>query len=157
MGWEGKKKTLSAYALSIQDFQEDQMKKCFSALILQIDTRSLSSFSLFKIQNNLKKPGISFYQSSLYWRPQIHVSSPDIPHIQISVQLPSTSWRSLVVVSILPTHGTDICLSGTVPADACCPAAIINNASFHTHNGPDWKDTLCGHRIHSPSPPLHPP
>lgn len=51
VGGEGQWETriLSAHALSIQHFQEDLMKKCFLALISQIDTGSLALFSFFKI------------------------------------------------------------------------------------------------------------
>lgn len=54
--WDGggqwETRILSAHALSIQNFEADQMKKCFLAVISKIE--SLALFSLFKIWNNLK-------------------------------------------------------------------------------------------------------
>lgn len=116
---------LSTHALNIWEFQDEQMKKCFLVLISQIGTGSLGLFSLFKIWNNLSKPNINLYHYFLYCRSQIHVFSPDFFQIQISVQLSSTSWKSLEVVTIPPTLTTTVCLSGIVPVDDRCPGVIF--------------------------------
>ena len=110
-------------------------------------------FLYSKSEITSSNPGVNLYHYDLHWKGQIRLQP--IFQIQISIQFSSACPKSLEVVSVLSTANTDVCpcLSGTVPVGACCPEVIINSASFHVHDGPDWKDELRGHHIHVPCLP----
>lgn len=154
MVWEGKKQQPYLLLLKHSRFSGGSDDKNAFLLWFYKERRGLWLLFLYpKSEITSSNPGINLHHYDLHVIGQIHPQP--IFQIQISIQFSSACSKSLEVVSVLSTANTDVCprLSRTVPVGACCPEVIINSASFHTHDGPDWKDELRGHHIHIPCLP----